>query len=81
MAYLKGVPPTGNNVKGRICSDTDGNVKATTALAFDRLVCQMGWSGTTQFEEDTGVKAEELIGQYFTVIHDRIYMKAGEKEK
>lgn len=48
-------------------------VRVDTLADFELCVKAMGWESTAQFEEETGVTAQELLGFFWCVVHDRVY--------
>jgi hypothetical protein len=51
---------------------------ANNARGFENYVKVMGWESTRQFEKETGVSADELLGKPFNVSRDRVYMVDGD---
>lgn len=56
--------------------DADGEqYKVSNADDFELLVKCMGWSSVSAFEADTGTKAENLIGKFWTTMRDVVYVE------
>lgn len=53
----------------------DEMVKVDTIEDFKQLVECMGWSSYSQWLEDTGVAAEELLGKWWCVMHNKVYCR------
>jgi len=52
--------------------DDDGNVKVTTIEDMLLLVQSMGYEDIAEFEEDTTVKVNELIGKWWNLCRDDV---------
>ena len=47
----------------------------TTAVEFRVLVQEMGWNGVGDFENDTGVSMDELLGKRWQVQMGRVFIE------
>jgi len=57
--------------------DTDGNVMVETLDTMAALVTKMGYDGLTGWQQDTGVEPGDLLGKWWTVCRDRVYLEDG----
>lgn len=56
--------------------DDDGNMRVDNAADFELLVTRvMGFDSVEQFVSETAVQPEELIGQFWTTVRDRVYIR------
>jgi hypothetical protein len=49
--------------------------KVDNIADFELLVQQMSWEDSTGFTRDTGIHPDELLGKYWTVVHNRVFLK------
>lgn len=58
-------------------TNEDGEVRCANFMQFAHFVKTGGWQSIKAFEESTGAMHTELLGKWFTVTHDRVYMGDG----
>jgi hypothetical protein len=56
-----------------VTGDDEEYSKVESAADFETLVRAMGWENTVQFESQTGVTADELIGNFWMTLDNRVY--------
>ena len=49
--------------------------KVDTLEDFGRLAEAMGWADSQAWFADTGVDGSELLGKYWIVVHNRVFMR------
>jgi hypothetical protein len=50
-------------------------IKVETLGDLENLVQTMGWENLEEFTKDTGATGEELVGEFFLVVHNRVFVK------
>ena len=60
--------------------DNEGYVFCRTKKELEADVKHMGWDSLAEFEEDTGVGADELLGKCWNTCRDRIFNVQGNPE-
>ncbi len=67
-----------NNKEARMYESIDANEdysRCNTEVDFAEWLEGSGWDDAKAFERSTGVAFEELKGKWFTVVHDRVFLK------
>lgn len=55
--------------------DSEYYIFCPTEEAFAQNCIDGGWESIADFELETGVTKEELIGKWFLVVHGRVFIK------
>jgi len=55
--------------------EEDEFVKIDSKAPFIRWIKLGGWNNEIMFEKTTGVRIDELIGKWFYIVNNRIYVK------
>ena len=59
----------------KVIFDGDGNAFVSTEVAAISFLTEKGWGSVADFEELTGVELSDIIGVWFTIVHNRVYIK------
>jgi len=49
--------------------------KCDTLEQFEEWCVDGFWNSVQDFEQDTGIMFEDIEGQWFQVVHNRVYLK------
>ena len=58
-----------------ICVDDEIYAKFDNYEDFNKWCWEGGWKGAEGFSKSTGIMFYEIKGQYFQVVHNRVYLK------